>query len=215
MKDASLKAISANSFFSGNDPDVSMDRSVCMLLLTMLCSLSIRAQAQVGHTPVTGQRVVCTDGFAAGFPCRNVDLLAFLPLSDLGPYNYSVNDLWGWTDPETGKDYALVGRGTGTAFVDISDPVNPVFVGWLPGNGAQDLKVYANHVFITGNGSGMQVFDLTLLRAVTDAPVTFSSTAHYTLFSGAHNLAINEETGYAYLVGGGGGLDAAPDEKAE
>lgn len=186
-----------------------MDRSVHILLLTVLCSLSIGAQAQVADTAVTGQRVVCTDGFAAGFPCRNVDLLAFLPISDLGPYNYSVNDLWGWTDPETGKEYALVGRGAGTAFVDISDPVHPVFVGWLPTHNtqwAQDLKVYANHVFITGSALGMQVFDLTLLRAVTDASVTFSSTAHYTLFSGAHNLAINEETGYAYLVGGGGGL---------
>ena len=99
MREASLKAIPANSFFSGNYLDISMDRSVCMLLLTVLCSLSIRAQAQVGHTPVTGQRVVCTNGFAAGFPCRNIDLLAFLPLSDLG---LQVNDLWGWTDPETG-----------------------------------------------------------------------------------------------------------------
>ena len=61
-----------------------MDRSVCILLLTVLCSLSIRAQAQVA---------VCTDGFAAGFSCRNVDLLAFLPISDLVPEDRQVKDL--------------------------------------------------------------------------------------------------------------------------
>ena len=33
------------------------------------------------------------------------------------------------------------------------------------------------------------------------APVTFSETAHYDLFSSAHNIVINEESGFAYAVG--------------
>ena len=36
---------------------------------------------------------------------------------------------------------------------------------------------------------------------LTFSPITFSETAHYGLFGNAHNIAINEETGFAYVVG--------------
>ena len=49
--------------------------------------------------------------------------------------------------------------------------------------------------------SGMQVFDLTQLRTVTSPPVTFSETAWYNGFLDAHNLVINEDSGFAYAVG--------------
>jgi len=47
---------------------------------------------------------------------------------------------------------------------------------------------------------GMQVFDLTRLRGVA-APQVFMADAVYTDFGNAHNLAINEATGFAYAVG--------------
>ena len=50
----------------------------------------------------------------------------------------------------------------------------------------------------------MQVFDLTELRGVT-SPQTFSETAHYNNVGRVHNIAINEDTGFAYIVGAGGG----------
>jgi choice-of-anchor B domain-containing protein len=50
----------------------------------------------------------------------------------------------------------------------------------------------------------MQVFDLTQLRGLTGAPVTFSETAHYKKVAQAHNIVINEDTGYAYIVGARG-----------
>ena len=43
-----------------------------------------------------------------------------------------ANDNWGWTDPVTGREYALVGRNDGTSFIDISNPTNPMLVGDLP-----------------------------------------------------------------------------------
>jgi hypothetical protein len=72
----------------------------------------------------------CTDGFAGPFACRNVDLLSFTPLAELGGTTAAY--LWGWTDPLTGKEYAIVGMSDGTAFVDISTPTDPVVVGVLP-----------------------------------------------------------------------------------
>jgi choice-of-anchor B domain-containing protein len=121
------------------------------------------------------------------------------------------NDIWGWADPDTGKEYALMGLDTGTAFVDVSDPEAPIFLGRLPtqtvANIWRDIKVYQNHAYVVADNAGahgMQVFDLTRLRGVM-APQTFLPDFVYGRFEEAHNLAINEETGFAYVVGAVGG----------
>ncbi len=149
----------------------------------------------------------CIDGMADIFPCNRVDLLGFLTLAEIGGGN--GNDVWGWTDPVTGHEFALIGRSNGLSFVDVSTPTVPVYVGNLPshtGNSSvwRDVKVYADHAFIVADnnsGHGMQVFDLNQLREVVSPPVTFSNTAHYSGFSTAHNIVINEDTGFAYAVG--------------
>ncbi len=155
----------------------------------------------------------CVNGFAGIYPCNNVDLLAFMPLADIGGTsgNSAANDIWGWTDSQTGKEYAIVGRVFGTSFVDISDPQNPVYLGELPTHGAfgsswRDIKVYQDHAFIVSEAlnHGMQVFDLTQLRSVTSPPVTFGETKHYNKNASAHNIVINEDSGYAYIVGASG-----------
>jgi hypothetical protein len=46
-----------------------------------------------------------------------------------------------------------------------------------------------------------QVFNLTQLRSVANPPVIFTEIAHYSGIQGAHNIAINEQSGFAYLVG--------------
>ncbi|HUF40195.1 MAG TPA: choice-of-anchor B family protein [Anaerolineales bacterium] len=154
--------------------------------------------------PISGE-VPCVNGFAGSYVCENVDLLAFMPLATIG--GGEGNDIWGWTDPLNGKEYAIMGRTNGTSFIDISDPVNPVYLGNLPphtGNSIwRDIKVYSNVAYIVSEagGHGMQVFDLTRLRNVISPPVTFTENAHYDGFGNAHNLVINEETGYAFAVG--------------
>lgn len=176
-----------------------------------------------GLAAVTGGEVTCQSGKAGAFGCSQVDLLSFLPVSALGgKRGIMLNDLWGWTDPQTGREIAIVGRNDGTVFVDVTNPTNPVYLGDLPltagatPNLWRDMKVYQNHVFIVADGAGahgMQVFDLTQLRNVRVAPVTFQVTAHYSGIHSAHNIAINEETGFAYPIGNsmggetcGGGL---------
>lgn len=164
------------------------------------------AQGQSPPESVTSTAATpCVGGFAGIYPCSNVDLLAHLSLADLSAG--AGNDSWGWTDAFDGKEYALMGLNNGTAFVDISDPENPVYLGKLPthtvNSSWRDMKVYADHAFIVSeaSGHGMQVFDLTQLRNVVNPPVTFSNTAHYSQFGNAHNIAINEDSGYAYAVG--------------
>ena len=147
----------------------------------------------------------CVNGMAAGYPCSNVDFLSFTAGSALG--GGSMNDIWGWTDPEFGTEYVLLGRTSGTAFVDISDPVNPIYLGNLPtytsNSSWRDIKVDGNYAYVVSEagGHGMQIFDLTKLRDVVNPPVTFSEDAHYSGWGNGHNLVINEASNRAYGVG--------------
>ncbi len=164
---------------------------------------------------ITGRERRCEGGKSEIFSCEQVDLQAFLPNAAIGgKRGIMLNDIWGWTDPKTGREYALVGRMDGTAFVDVSDPSNPQYLGELPlhqgasANLWRDIKVYQDHAFIVADGAGpqgMQVFDLTQLRSVKDAPATFTETAHYDRIWSAHNIAINEETGFAFPIGNSAG----------
>lgn len=165
------------------------------LLSLLIAATSMIAVAQ---TP-------CTGGFAGGYPCSGYDLQAHI---SLGTMNASgANDSWGWTDPDNGDEYALVGLEDGTAFIKISDPVNPIYLGKLPtqtnSSTWRDIKTYNNYAFIVSEASnhGIQIFDLTRLRSVANPPVTFNNDAHFNGFGGAHNIVINEDTGYAYGVG--------------
>ena len=155
----------------------------------------------------------CENGFANNYPCKDYDLQSHIFLAEMGASE--GNDSWGWTDPDDGTEYALVGLDNGTAFIDISDPVNPIYLGKLPTHTTpsiwRDIKVYQNHAFVVSEagGHGMQVFDLTRLRNVSNPPEIFTEDAHYAGFGDSHNIAINEETGYAYSLGDntfGGGL---------
>jgi choice-of-anchor B domain-containing protein len=147
----------------------------------------------------------CTDGWAGDFLCSGVDLRKRVPVGAMG--GNSGNDVWGWADPDTRREYALMGLDNGTAFVDVTDPDTPVFLGRLPtrtfSSGWRDIKVYQNHAYIVADGAGahgMQVFDLTRLRGLT-GPQTFSPDRMYLEFANAHNIAINEDSGFAYAVG--------------
>ena len=152
----------------------------------------------------------CVDGFAGIYPCNDVDLFSIVPMSVLNN-SIGLNDIWGWTDPLDGKEYALVGMREGTAFVDVTDPLDPLTLGFLAthtdNSTWRDIKVFSDHAFIVSeaSGHGMQVFDLTRLRNLdpADLPITFDADAHYNGFGNCHNIAINEETGYAYAIGTG------------
>ena len=168
-----------------------------------------------GFEAITGGEVACEDGRAAIFECDEVNITAFLPIKDIGGGRGTrVNDIWGWTDPETGREYALVGRTDGTSFVDISDPYQPRYLGDLPKTEGsrsmiwRDIKVHADHAYIVADAAGehgVQVFDLRQLRDVGTDPVTFEATFLYDGIHSAHNIVINEETGFAYTVGNSGG----------
>ena len=180
--------------------------------LILVLTLAIWQTAVADNSPPTTitSNVACENGLAGIYPCENVNLLAHIPLDAIGAEDDTIkgNDHWGWTDLETGNDYVIFGLSNGTTFIDITDRANPIYLGKLMNEDAplvsvwRDIKVYDNHAFIAGDiptNDGLQVFDLTQLRNVTNPPVTFTADAHYDLFGPGHNLWINEASGYLYV----------------
>ncbi|MDX1619560.1 MAG: choice-of-anchor B family protein, partial [Nitriliruptorales bacterium] len=175
-----------------------------------------------GELPTSAE---CSGGFAGPYPCENVDLAAVVPLAELG--GVAGNDSWGWTDPENDNEIAIVGTGTGVAFVDVTTPTDPVVLGRVQSRGGtqvearpagsvqtgvdygtvwRDVKVDGNYAFIVSENyeHGMQVFDLTRLRDHygTHNPANLFPPDHVdTSFGSAHNIVINPDSDTAYVVG--------------
>jgi choice-of-anchor B domain-containing protein len=167
----------------------------------------------IGSTLVPGAR--CEEGVIGEFTCANMELVSHMPVSALGgERGVWVNDVWGWTDPETRRDYALVARRDGAAFVDVTDPSGPRLIGSLPRTRGsppsvwRDIKVLNDHAYIVADGSGahgMQVFDLTRLRSVADAPEVFDADTTYHGVHSAHNVVADTASGFLYIVGANSG----------
>lgn len=190
-----------------------------LLRLWILAVLACAAAGASAQTP-------CTDGaVAAGgetFACDGVGVHARLTPQELGapafascPLRACLNDLWGWTDPETGREYALVGMANGTAFVDVTEPAAPRRLGVLPSATGpstwRDVKTYGTTAYVVSEagGHGLQVFDLRRLRGLAeDAARTFSADARRTDFGRTHNVVVDEAAGRVIAVGGacGAGL---------
>ena len=146
----------------------------------------------------------CENGMAGNFPCDGFDLLSRVTLQTMSAT--AGNDIWGWTDPDTGREYALVGLNNGTAFVDVTDDT-PLYLGKLPTATTssiwRDVKVFGNYAYVVAEagGHGMQIFDLTRLRNVNNPPQNFTADERYTAIGNAHNVVINENSAFAYPVG--------------
>ncbi len=169
-----------------------------MKKLTSIILLLTTTVFLYGQTP-------CVNGKAGNYPCKDYDLMSHISLATMSAS--SGNDSWGWTDPTNNKEYAIIALDNGTAFIDISNPTSPVYLGKVPtatsNSSWRDVKVYKNHAFIVSeaSGHGLQVFDLTRLRNVANPPQNFTPDKRYTGFGNAHNIVINEDSGYAYIVG--------------
>ena len=162
--------------------------------------------------PSTGQPIPvlsftpvdCVNGSAQNYPCQGYNLIGRANLEQLDAT--FANDNWGWTDATTGKEYVLQGLDNGVAFLDVSSPTAIRYVGKLPtatvASTWRDIKVYNDHAYIVSeaNDHGLQVFDLTRLRNPTNFQ-TFTADARLTNFGSAHNIAINEDSGFAYVIG--------------
>jgi choice-of-anchor B domain-containing protein len=148
---------------------------------------------------------------ALNFQYRNMSLLSQVPLAAMG--GGAGSSLYAWVDPLTNREYAIMGRSTGTSFVDVTNPSSPVVVANMPrvaGSAStswREPKVFKNHVYVGVDGTsvGMQVMDLTRLRSYNGTTLTLTEDSVYrgpsNNLTKIHTLAINHSTGYLYAAG--------------
>jgi choice-of-anchor B domain-containing protein len=134
------------------------------------------------------------------FASSGVSLLSWIPLSEMGSPQ-SGSDCWGYVSP-SGREYALMCHYNGTTFVDITVPSNAQVLTTIAGPGSlwRDVKVYGSYAYaVSEGGSGIQVFDLS---QIDSGVVTLAGTVTTGGGTSTHNVAINEDTGFLYRLGG-------------
>ena len=124
-------------------------------------------------------------------------------LALIGSYNWSAasydsegSDIWGWVNPNTGIEYALVGLNSGFSVVDLSSPQNPTESFFISGVNTtwRDIKTWGNYAYVINEGgNGLLIVDLTDLTGQTYVN-------HTNHFNTAHNIYI-DENGVAYIFG--------------
>ncbi|WP_251358437.1 choice-of-anchor B family protein [Kangiella sp. TOML190] len=169
------------------------------------------------------KNIDCSSGMADNYPCNNINLLSHLPLSQMSSTPSSGNDIWGYRDLNTGREYAVMGLFNGTILVDVSDPSAPQEVGTISGVSStwRDVKVYQffdplakkyqAYAYVTTEGNGgFQVIDL------TKAPDSISLANTINVFQTAHNvylgnidyatgLPLDNQEAYLYIAGSNNG----------
>ncbi|MFG0328423.1 MAG: choice-of-anchor B family protein [Phycisphaerales bacterium] len=128
----------------------------------------------------------------AQYERQSVRLYSQVDLSDFG--QSFANDCWGYVSP-SGREYAIIGLYDATGFVDITDPVNPQILLVEPHSTSftGDIKVYQHYAYSIGDGYNMQIFDMS---DIDNGVVTRVGTENLR----THNIALNPESGYAYLL---------------
>ena len=176
---------------------------VVLTALVVLSATSFPARAQAPEGGVTK----CVNGEAGGFPCHKIDLLAHVPLGAVE--GGGVSDVWGWVDPESGNEYAVLGGAGGVRFFDVTKPTTPVYLGRMVGKAEValpwvEMEILNDHLYVVCDLSpcGLQIFDLTRLTGVEAAVPVWRPDVVLPLGT-FHTIASNPETDHIYLNGFG------------
>lgn len=113
-------------------------------------------------------------------------------------------DIWGYVDPTTGKEYALLNvRGEGLSIIELGQGVPPVEVGFAAAPtssypDAKDVKVYDHYAILINENFPAQIIDLAdPANPVTVAEIFVGGAGTN---GGAHNAFVDGN--YLYITGG-------------
>jgi choice-of-anchor B domain-containing protein len=134
------------------------------------------------------------------FAAKNIELLSWIPLNNFAGNNTSAADMWGYVSPG-GQEYAIIGLENGYGFVRVTDPANPVIVGFINGPSSlwHDVTVVGQYAYgASEGGSGIQVINLTNIDA---GQVTLVKNWQANGYSSTHTLLSNDKTKFLYSCG--------------
>ena len=149
-------------------------------MIGIIASLALLGGSPLGQTrPPVSEDAFSRGGgvnFRAPYNSVKVEFLSEIDLTTFSAN--SGNDIWGYVSP-SGREFALVGLSNKTAFVEVTDPENPIYFAFIPHLSSQwsDIKVYQDHCYVVTEafGSGLQVISLanienhqvTLVKTIT------------------------------------------------
>lgn len=117
-------------------------------LLFLFCILSVIYKAQT-------------------YPSQNINLVSMIHPNTgtvgVGTDDRRYNGCWGWKQPVTNKEYAIVGTSIGTYFIDISTPSSPsvsAFVGGRPNCTWREIKTYQNYCYVVSDDGAPNTFQI-------------------------------------------------------
>lgn len=94
--------------------------------------------------------LMITNVWAQNNPALNMELRSNVQ------YNNALNDIWGWTNEDTGEEYAIVGLQTGVSIVSLADLDNAEELHFISGPTStwRDIKSWKDHVYVSNETSG-------------------------------------------------------------
>ena len=135
----------------------------------------------------------------------NINLLSNLD------YNNDLSDVWGYANDA--GEYALVGVYNGISVVDVTNPYDPVELGFFNGPESiwRDLKTWGDYLYCINDedgdgGAGLQILNLEELINGVSNPTYIENMSLG--FETAHNIYI-DEYGVLYVFGADYGIGGA------
>jgi choice-of-anchor B domain-containing protein len=137
----------------------------------------------------------------AQYNSQNISLLGhwYNPAQVAEPnYGIKYNSVWGWVNPKTKVEYGILGSGSGTSIIDLSDPFNPKEVDFVAGRRDKciwrEYKTYKNYLYAISDDGSPNSFQIIDLSPLPDSVhVVYDGTD---IFERAHTLFIDGDKLY-------------------
>ena len=158
-------------------------KKIYFLLLPILFSYSLRAQ----------------------YSSQNISLIGhwYNPAQIAEPvYGIKYNSIWGWVNSKNNVEYAILGSGSGTHFIDLSDPSKPKEIDFVKGKRNQciwrEYKTYKNYLYAISDDASPNSFQIIDMSYLPDSVhVVYDGTD---IFERAHTLLIDGDHLYVASV---------------
>lgn len=141
----------------------------------------------------------------AQYSSQNISLLShwFNPAETAEPQlDIKYNGVWGWVDVYDGKEYAIIGSGSGTYIIEVSDPTAPVVRDFVPGRRDQciwrEYKTYGNYLYASSDDASPNSFQIMDLSYLPDSVHVVHDDV--TIFERTHTLFIDGDKLYCGSV---------------
>jgi choice-of-anchor B domain-containing protein len=146
-----------------------------------------------------------TIGLKAQYNSQNITLLGhwYNPAQVAEPsYGIKYNSVWGWVNPKTKVEYGILGSGSGTSIIDLSNSLNPKEVDFVAGRRNKciwrEYKTYKNYLYAISDDGSPNSFQIIDLSPLPDSVhVVYDGTD---IFERGHTLFIDGDKLYVGSV---------------